>query len=98
MLDQLQSSDFAPLLNQTLTLRFGPEVSLPAELVQVSEVESYTPLGRKPFSIVVRTDQKTQYYEQTICVLEHPEKGDLSLFFVPIGFDGQGMLYEAVFA
>lgn len=98
MLDQLQASDFSPLLNQTLTLRFSPEVSLPAELLQVRETESFTPIERKPFVIVVRTDQKTHYYEQTICVLEHPEKGDLALFFVPVGFDGQGMLYEAVFA
>lgn len=98
MLDQLQASDFSPLLNQTLTIRFSAEISLPAELVQVSEVNSYTPLDRKPFSIVVRTDQKTHYFEQTIGVLEHPEKGDLEIFFVPIGFDGQGVLYEAVFA
>lgn len=98
MLDQLQASDFSPWLNQTLTLRFSPEVSLPAELVQVREVDSYTPLPRKPFVIVLRTEQKTHYYQQTICVLEHPEKGDLSLFFVPVGFDGRGVLYEAVFS
>ncbi|MCC7505204.1 MAG: hypothetical protein IT259_07880 [Saprospiraceae bacterium] len=98
MLDQLQAADFSPLIHQTLTLRFSEEVSLPAELMEVREVNSFTPLDRKPFAIVVRTDQKTHYYNQTIAVLEHPEKGDLPLFFVPVGFDGQGMLYEAVFA
>ncbi|MEO6039225.1 MAG: hypothetical protein ABIQ93_12500 [Saprospiraceae bacterium] len=98
MLDQLQISDFSPWLNQPLTIRFTPEVSLPAHLIQVREVESYSPLSRQPFAIVVRTDQKTHYFQQAICVLEHPEKGDLPLFFVPIGHDAQGVLYEAVFA
>jgi hypothetical protein len=98
MLDQLQVTDFSPLLNQTLHIRFSPEITLPAELVQVRTVESYSPLDRKPFAIVLRTDQKTHYYHQTTAVLEHPEKGDLPLFFVPLGFDGQGVLYEALFA
>ena len=88
MLDQLQASDFSPFLNQTLQLRFSDEVILPVELVQVRPVESYTVLERKPFSIVVKTDQKTHYFQQTTAVLEHPEKGDLPIFFVPIGFDG----------
>ena len=41
MLDQLQASDFSPWLNHTFTLRFSPEVSLPAELVQVSELPKF---------------------------------------------------------
>ena len=98
MIDQLQSADFAPLLNQTLNLRFSPEVILPAELVQIREVDGYTPLERKPFTIVMRTNQTTHYYHQTLCTLEHPEKGDLELFFVPVGFDGKGVLYEAAFS
>lgn len=98
MLDQLEISDFLPWLEQEITIRFTPEVSLPAKLTQVREVESFSPLSRKPFAIVLRTDQKTHYYQQAICVLEHPEKGDLPLFFVPVGHDAQGVLYEAVFA
>lgn len=98
MLDQLQASDFSPLLHQSLNIHFSEEIVLPAELVQVRDVESYTPLARKPFAIVLRTAQKTHYYDQTVAVLEHPEKGNLTVFFVPVGFDGEGVLYEAVFA
>ena len=87
-----------PLLNQIFNIRFSPEITLPAELVQVRDVESYTPLERKPFAIVLRTEQKTHYYHQITCVLEHPEKGDLPVFFFPVGFDGTGVLYEALFA
>ncbi len=98
MLDQLEISDFSPWLDQPMTIRFTPEASLRANLIQVRQVESYSPLNRQPFAIVFRTDQKTHYFEQAICVLEHPEKGDLPLFFVPVGHDAQGVMYEAVFA
>lgn len=98
MSELLHASDFAPWLNQMLTIRFTQEVTLPAELIQVKEVNSFTPIERKPFSVVFRTEQKTEYYEQTICILQHPEKGDVPLFLVPLGLDSQGMRYEAVFA
>lgn len=98
MLDQLQADDFLPFLNQSMQMRFSDEVIMPVELVQVRLVESYTLLERKPFAIVVKTDQKTHYFQQTTAVLEHPEKGDLPIFFVPIGFDGTGVSYEAIFA
>ena len=45
-----------------------------------------------------RSEQKTQYYEQTTFTLEHPDKGNLDVFFVPVGFDGEGVLYEAIFS
>lgn len=98
MLEQLEATDFSPWLHQELNIRFSPEVRLAAELVEVRAVESYTPLPRPPFAIVLRTGQQTHYYQQAVVTLEHPEKGDLPVFFVPLGFDGQGMLYEAIFA
>ncbi len=98
MLDQLDISDFSPWLEQPMTIRFTPEASLSAHLIEVRPVESYTPLDRKPFAVVFRTEQKTHYFEQAICVLEHPAKGDLPIFFVPIGHDAQGVRYEAIFA
>ena len=97
MLHELQASDFSPLLHQHLALRFHEDPALNAELLEVRERDHATPLERKPFSIVLRAEQKTHYYQQAIAVLTHPEKGDLPLFFVPIGFDGVGVLYEAVF-
>lgn len=98
MADLLHVSDFAPLLNHTFPIRFTHEVTLPAELIQVTEVNSYSPVERKPFSLVFRTAQKTEYYQQTICVLQHPEKGDMPIFLVPLGLDPEGMRYEAVFS
>jgi hypothetical protein len=98
MLDTLEISDFEPYLNQTIHLSFGDLVRFPTVLVQVRKVVNHSPLVRDPFAIVVRSEQKTQYYEQTTFTLEHPDKGNLDVFFVPVGFDGEGVLYEAVFS
>lgn len=100
MLDTLNISDFQPLLNKHITIRFQhPDATLPAELIEVKAINSYsTPDSkRSPFSITLRTQQQGQYYSQAIYTIEHPEKGDLEVFMVPIGPDGEGMRYEVVF-
>lgn len=98
MLDTLEISDFEPLLNSTLQLSFGTDVAFPVVLVQVNSIPNKSPLERQPFSIVVRSGQNTHYYHQNTFTLSHPSKGDSEVFFVPVGFDGQGMLYEAIFS
>jgi hypothetical protein len=90
--------DFRDYLNQSFNINFGGEVVLPSELVEVTELTGYSPLERKPFSIVFRTEQKSEYYQQATFIIQHPEKGDISMFLVPKGFDNVGMKYEAVFS
>lgn len=87
-----------PYLNQDLVIRFSPEVSMQAKLIEVTVTKNYSPLERKPFMLVFRTGQKDQYYLQGTYALEHPEKGDLDIFLVPIGPDAEGMKYEAIFS
>ncbi len=94
----LTIEDFRPLLNQKIGIRFTADVRLDAELIEVKSFQTYTPLAREPFSMVLRTEQRSEYYPQSIFIIEHPTKGDLPLFLVPIGFAAQGMKYEAVFA
>ncbi len=98
MLDQLQASDFAHLEGTTLSVRFHPEVTLETNLIEVSETRGESPLIRNPFRLVLQTQQKNEYYPQAIYTLIHPEKGDLQLFMVPLGSDGNGMRYEIVFS
>jgi len=98
MEDYIQITDFQPYLNEKMMLKWSEEYVFLADLIQVRAVETYTPIERPPFSIVLRTEQKTQYFEQGICILQHPEKGDLHLFLVPLGLDEVGMKYEAVFS
>ncbi len=97
-LSTLAAADFAPYLNQGFTVRFEPGAELTAQLVEVRETENYSPAPRKPFFIVLRTEQKDRFYPQGIYTIIHPDKGEISLFLVPLGADSQGMQYEAVFS
>lgn len=94
----LTLNDFDTLLNNVFAIRISDEVQLDAELFEVTKLNNHSPLERSPFSIVFRTDQKNEYYQQGIFTVVHPEKGDLQLFLTPLGFDSVGMKYEAVFS
>lgn len=97
-IDMLYLTDFIPWLHHNFNIQFTPDSSMSAVLINVTEVKSYSPVERTPFSIIFRTKQKTEYFPQGLCILQHPEKGDIELFLVPLGFDEEGMRYEAVFA
>ena len=94
----LSYHDFSGYLNQLFAINFGNDVVLQAELVEATELTGYTPLERKPFSIIFRTLQKNEYFQQGTFTVTHPEKGEIALFLVPKGFDKVGMNYEAVFS
>lgn len=51
---------------------------------------------RDPYSLVFR-GPPAPVLPQRIYHLRHERMGDLELFLVPIGPDGEGMRYEAVF-
>lgn len=94
----LHLSDFAPFIDHEFQISFTPELSLAAILVQAIEFDSYTPANRKPFSLIFRTKQKNEYFAQAIRILHHPQKGEISVFLVPLGPDQLGMRYEAIFS
>ena len=94
----LTLNDFDPHLNKIFTIRISDEILLDAELIEVTKLNNYSPLERSPFSIVFRTEQKNEYYQQGIFTIIHPQKGNLELFLSPLGFDSVGMKYEAVFS
>jgi hypothetical protein len=97
-LSTLSCDDFKDYLNSTFHIRFEPTVTLPAELVEAIELNGYSPLERKPFSITFRTEQKNEYYPQATFIIVHPEKGEIPIFLSPKGSDAKGMKYEAVFS
>ncbi|MEP6796253.1 MAG: hypothetical protein ABJB16_18135 [Saprospiraceae bacterium] len=98
MPELLYITDFAPWLHQHMLIRFTQEYTLPAEIIDVKEINTYTPIDRKPFSILFRTAQKTEYFKQSVCILQHPVKGEVPVFLVPLGLDKDGMRYEAIFS
>jgi hypothetical protein len=97
-LQELTHQDFSQFLNQSFNIKFGENAILPAELIEAQELNGYTPLQRKPFLVVFRTQQKNEYYPQATFIIEHPEKGEIPMFLSPKGFDAEGMKYEAVFS
>lgn len=98
MLDQLQLSDFEPFVNQDFLIKFRlPDTELAATLVSAEQLTTRGPGGREPFSLIFQTNQKNQYYLQAIYTLVHPEKGEMELFFVPLGYVPEGMQYQVIF-
>jgi hypothetical protein len=93
----IQASDFFSLLNEKVNIRFLDEVKVKAKLVNVAEYAGYSTLERKPFSITFITEGKVSF-PQSIYIVEHPLKGEMAIFLVPLGFEGEGTKYEAVFS
>lgn len=89
--------DFAPYLHQTLQIRFNPEVVLDAELIDLVRLDKFDELPRDPFSFILQTNQKQDYFPQATVIILHPVKGEIPVFLVPLGPDNIGMKYQAIF-
>lgn len=97
VLDQLQSSDFTPYLNDKFLLYIDAASPSEAELIQVTELGAAAPSGkRRPFSIVLR-GPRDRRLPQMIYKIHHEKLGTVEIFLVPIGVDDKGYQYEAVF-
>lgn len=93
----LVKQDFESLIDNSLKIHFNDDYILQAVIIAVLEGMVYSESIRTPFSVVLRTDQKNQYFEQGTYPIIHPEKGNIPVFLVPLGPDDKGMKYEAVF-
>ncbi len=94
----LTKQDFESILDKEVVIHFSDNYILKAEVISIKEG---MPIGkdiRTPFSIVLRTEQKNEYFEQGTYTIKHPDKGEIPLFLVPLGPDEIGMKYEAVFS
>lgn len=97
-LHSLTVDSFQPYLGRDFIIEFPGGGSTVAQLAEVMEFPPYPGLNRRPFSILLQTDQLTFYYPQAIYSIKHPAGPSLSLFLVPLGVRGGGMQYEAVFS
>lgn len=97
MLEQLTLQDFEPLLGKTFELGHGAEVR-PARLVSATAGRANHDDFRAPFSLIIRAEMSQGYWPQGTYRLSHAKLGDLELFMVPIGPDGEGMRYEINFS
>lgn len=97
-LEQLQSDDFVPHLNQIFTIQLDGIEPIVLELVLVTEKGAgFRPGTRRPFSLLFLGSVSSQYLLQHMYRLEHSELGALDIFLVPLGPEAGRMRYEAIF-
>lgn len=97
MLKDLTPSSFEEHLGTRFRLALeGAGAPWELELVQVVRHEEHPGPRQQPFSVFLR-GPRSPVLPQSIYRLEHDRLGMLEIFLVPVGPDGQGMGYEAVF-
>jgi hypothetical protein len=97
-LQLLTVSDFQSHLNENFLIHFSRGVVGTAQLQNVVALPDLPNMERKPFSILLQTEQNSREYQQGIYTIEHPEFGAMDIFLVPVGCNSKGLQYEAVFS
>ena len=97
MLDKLTSESFSKYLNTPFSISFTEDLPEEAELVEITahKAGSNQP-ERKSFSLIFRTTS-SHNHEQGTYNIKHSEMPEMFIFLVPIGPEGDGFCYEAVF-
>jgi hypothetical protein len=95
MLDQLRKEDFEPLVGQNVKVTAG-SLSAELEVAEATALKSPSPRATPPFRVILRSREGWRA-PQGMFRIAHPTLGDLELFAVPIGPDGQGLCYEILF-
>lgn len=98
-LAQIQRSTFEPIQGEEFALQgVGGECGL--RLVRVNQLKG-TGSGRAPFSLLFQGPADPVYSQQNF-TLSHADIGEVTLFMVPVGRDGDPVsgpvLYEAIIA
>lgn len=89
-----KAEHFEPLQGDSFTAK---EQDLTLQLVDVSAlIGSETHPERQPFSLTFK-GKRSEMPAQGLYRLEHPTIGELEIFLVPVGMEGEEYLFEAVF-
>ena len=101
-LEHLTIDAFQPRIGQTFRIR-QPGGEIAAELIEAralgggpDRARAGASPRRVPFSLSFRTSLTTPL-PQRIYEIAHDEMGSYEIFLVPVGPDGAGMVYEAIF-
>jgi len=102
-LENLTVDAFQPRVGATFRIRLSAASEIEAELIEAralgggpARADVQIPRGRIPFSLSFRTSL-TAPLPQSIYEIVHEEMGAYEIFLVPVGPDGKGMVYEAIF-
>lgn len=107
MLDKVTKETFEPYVNQVFALDLDGQGSLPLQLMSVAPHQAHDDYRRAaPEGAAMRQEGFTLTFcgprqpalPQRMYNLEHEAVGRLEMMFlVPVGEDGNGRYYEAVF-
>lgn len=97
-LSQITSADFTHFVQQPVDIHFAENLVVQAVVTGVTELNGYSPLERKSFSIELQTTGDRKPRDQGIYRIIHPNGKFLDVFMVPIALDAEGMRYEVVFS
>ena len=97
-LSLITSSDFTPHVQQRVEIHFAENLIVQAVVKGVTELNGYSPLERKSFSIELQTTGDHQPRSQGIYRIILPSGKFMDVFTVPVGRDAGGMLYEVLFS
>ncbi len=92
-LADMHAATFKAQLQTLFAVRHQPPTSL--VLADVAEPDA-PPSGMELFALYFR-GPATEFIGQGTHPLAHPELGDFDLFLVPVGRDGDEIVYEAAF-
>jgi hypothetical protein len=95
-LETLTVDVFESRVGARFHIRARPDTELEAELIEARALGNAGSGRRVPFSLSFRTAQVTAL-PQRIYEVAHDEMGSYKIFLVPVGPDGKGMVYEAIF-
>jgi hypothetical protein len=101
-LETLTVDAFQSRVGETFRIRPRPDHELEAELIEARALgggpeRAGAALRRRvPFALSFRTSL-TALLPQRIYEVVHEEMGTYEIFLVPVGPDGKGMVYEAIF-
>ena len=103
MLDQLTVSDFIGHVSRTFRVPLDSGEVVELELIEADTIgESRRPaspgIRAQAFSLIFR-GPRDRLLPQQIYAIEHPTRGTLGIFLVPLGPDGDsnGLHYQAIF-
>lgn len=96
MLETFTHATFAERLGDSFHIHLQEALPLEVRLIEAQELGGGGGGRRTPFSLVFRGPLRP-VLPQRIYRIEHEAMGNFELFLVPIGPDGEGMRYEAVF-
>ena len=97
MLEKLGKEDFERLKNTKFRLFDDVGAFVELELVDVTDEMVHLNDAAERFSLYFHLPG-TQLLPQRIYRMEHDELGSLELFIVPLGREGEGFSYQAVFS